>query len=113
MNEVLANLPKEIQGNQELEMKFASPTFYVNNMHFKVAIMDFVYDNIDSPVALYVIKYAMVPTFNTNVIQGFLDAMPQELQKQAMYRELVNDIRSANLKEGSAAPDLMTIFRKI
>lgn len=107
MNEVLANLPKEIQGNQELEMKFASPTFYVNNMHFKVAIMDFVYDNIESPVTLYVIKYAMVPTFNSNVIQGFLDAMPQELHKQAMYRELVNDIRSANLKEGSAAPDIV------
>ena len=107
MNEVLANLPKEIQGNQELEMKFASPTFYVNNMHFKVAIMDFVYDNIESPVTLYVIKYAMVPTFNSDVIQGFLDAMPQELHKQAMYRELVNDIRSANLKEGSAAPDIV------
>ena len=106
MNEVLANLPKEIQGNQEAELKYTSPTFYVNNMHFKVAIMDFVYDNIDSPVALYVIKYAMVPTFNTNVIQGFLNAVPQELQKQAMYRELVNDIRSANLKEGSAAPDI-------
>lgn len=107
MNEVLANLPKEIQGNQELEMKFASPTFYVNNMHFKVAIMDFVYDNIESPVTLYVIKYAMVPTFNSDVIQGFLDAMPQELHRQAMYRELVNDIRSANLKEGSAAPDIV------
>ena len=107
MKEVLANIPKEIQGNQELEMEFTSPTFYVNNMHFKVAIMDFVYDNIESPVTLYVIKYAMVPTFNSNVIQGFLDAMPQELHKQAMYRELVNDIRSANLKEGSAAPDIV------
>ena len=107
MNEVLANLPKEIQGNQEAELKYTSPTFYVNNMHFKVAIMDFIYENIDSPVALYVIKYAMVPTFNTNVIQGFLNAVPQELQKQAMYRELVNDIRSANLKEGSAAPDIV------
>lgn len=107
MRAAYANLPKEIQGNQEKELEYTSPTFYVNNMHFKVAIMDFIYENIDSPVALYVIKYAMVPTFNSNVIQGFLDAMPQELHKQAMYRELVNDIRSANLKEGSAAPDIV------
>lgn len=107
MKEVLANIPKEIQGNQEAELKYTSPTFYVNNMHFKVAIMDYIYENIDSPVSLYVIKYAMVPTFSTNVIQEFLNAVPQELHKQAMYRELVNDIRSANLKEGSAAPDIV------
>ena len=106
MRAAYANLPKEIQGNQEKELEYTSPTFYVNNMHFKVAIMDFIYENIDSPVALYVIKYAMVPTFNANVIQEFLNAVPQELHKQTMYRELVNDIRSANLKEGSAAPDI-------
>ncbi|MBR5829534.1 MAG: TlpA family protein disulfide reductase, partial [Bacteroidaceae bacterium] len=52
------------------------------------------------------IKYAMVPTFTTDVIKGFLDALPQELHSQAMYKELVNEIRSANLKEGSEAPDV-------
>lgn len=107
MREAYANLPEEIKGNPEEELRFTSPTFYVNNMHFKVAIMDFIYEHIDSPVALYVIKYAMVPTFNTETINGFLHAFPEELHKQAMYRELVNDIRSANLKEGSAAPDIV------
>ncbi|MBR6806594.1 MAG: AhpC/TSA family protein [Bacteroidaceae bacterium] len=106
MRETYANLPEEIKGNQEAELRFTSPTFYVNNMHFKVAIMDFIYQNIDSPVILYVIKYAMVPTFNSDVIQGFLTAVPDELHKHAMYKELVNDIRSANLKVGSAAPDI-------
>lgn len=106
MKEAQANIPKEAQGNNEEELKFTSPTFYVNNMHFKVAIMDFIYEHIDSPVVLYIIKYAMVPTFSTNVIQGFLAAVPQQLHKQAMYRELVNEIRSANLKEGSVAPDI-------
>lgn len=100
------NVPAEIKDNQEAALEFSSPTFYVNNLHFKVAIMDFIYENIDSPVALYVIKYAMVPTFSTDVIQGFLNAVPQELRKHAMYRELVNDVRSANLKEGSVAPDI-------
>lgn len=106
MRAAYANLPEDVKGNPEAELRYTSPTFYVNNMHFKVAIMDFIYQHIDSPVALYIIKYAMVPTFNTNVIQGFLNAVPEELHKQTMYRELVNDIRSANLKVGSAAPDI-------
>lgn len=100
------SMPAEMKGNPEAEMRYTSPTFYVNNMHFKVAIMDFIYDNIDSPVVLYVIKYAMVPTFATDVIQGFLNAVPEGLRSHAMYKELVNDVRSANLKVGAEAPDI-------
>lgn len=106
MKKAYESVPAEIKGDLEAETKYTSPTFYVNNLHFKVAIMDFIYRNIDSPVALYVIKYAMVPTFNTDVIKGFLNAVPQEQRKQAMYRELVNDVLAANLKEGSEAPDI-------
>lgn len=100
------SMPADIKGNIEAELRYTSPTFYVNNMHFKVAIMNFVYDNIDSPVVLYVIKYAMMPTFVTDVIQGFLNALPESLHSHAMYKELVNDVRSANLKVGAAAPDI-------
>ena len=100
------SIPAEIKGNQEAELKYTSPTFYVNNLHFKVAIMDFVYKHIDSPVVLYVLKYAMIPTFTTDVIEGFLGAVPQDLHKYAMYRELVNEVRSAKLKVGSEAPDI-------
>lgn len=106
MRKAYESIPQEIKGNAEEEVKYTSPTFYVNNMHFKVAIMDFIYENIDSPVALYVIKYAMVPTFTTETIKGFLNAVPKELHKQAMYRELVNDMLAANLKEGSEAPNI-------
>lgn len=106
MKKAYESIPEEAQGDPKAEAEYTSPTFYVNNMHFKVAIMDFIYQNIESPVALYVIKYAMVPTFTTDVIQGFLNAVPQELHKQSMYKELVNEIRSANLKVGSAAPDI-------
>lgn len=106
MRAAYGSVPAEIKGNPEAEMRYTSPTFYVNNMHFKVAIMDFIYDNIDSPVVLYVIKYAMVPTFATDVIQGFLNAVPEGLRSHAMYKELVNDVRSANLKVGAEAPDI-------
>lgn len=100
------NVPAEIKGNQNAELDYTSPTFYVNNLHFKVAILDFVYNHIESPVVLYVIKYALVPTFTTDVIQGILNALPQQLHAHTMYRELVNEIRSANLKAGAEAPDI-------
>lgn len=105
MKTAQANVPEEFK-DSEAELKFTSPTFYVNNMHFKVAIMDFIYENIGSPVVLYVIKYAMVPTFTTETIKGFLNALPKELHKQAMYKELVNEMLAANLKEGSEAPNI-------
>ena len=106
MKEAQANIPAEIKGNLEAEAKYTSPVFYVNNMHFKVAIMDFIYKNIDSPVALYIIKYSMMPAFSTDVIQDFIDAVPTELHSLSMYKELVNDVLSANLKVGSQAPDI-------
>ena len=106
MKEAQANMPAEVKGDHGAEAKYTSSVFYVNNMHFKVEIMDFIYRNIDSPVVLYIIKYSMMPTFSTDVIQTFLDAIPQELHSQPMYKELVNDVRSANLKVGVVAPDI-------
>ena len=106
MKEVQENMPANVKGNLEAEAKYTSPVFYVNNIHFKVAIMDFIYKNIDSPVALYIIKYSMMPTFTTDVIQNFIDAVPEELHSLAMYKELVNDVLSANLKVGAKAPDI-------
>ena len=107
MKEAQENIPAELKGNMEAESKYTSPVFYVNNMHFKVAIMDFIYENISSPVALYIIKYSMMPAFTTDIIQNFIDAVPQELHSLAMYKEIVNDIRSANLKVGAEAPDII------
>ncbi len=106
MKAVKAAMPNEVKNDPKAELEYTSPTFYVNNLHFKVAIMDFIYQHLDSPVVLYVIKYAMVPTFTTDVIQTFLDALSEELHRQPLYKELVNDVRAANLKVGAEAPDI-------
>lgn len=106
MKAVQANLPEEIKGDPRAEMEYTSPTFYVNNIHFKVAFMDFIYSHLDSPVTLYIIKFSMVPTFTTDVIQTFLDAVPQQLRTLPIYKELVNEVRAANLKVDSEAPDI-------
>lgn len=106
MKAAQANLPEEVKGDPRAEMEYTSPIFYVNNVHFKVAFMDFVYSHLDSPVVLYIIKFAMVPTFTTDVIQTFLDAVPQQLRTLPIYKELVNEVRAANLKVGSEAPDI-------
>jgi thiol-disulfide isomerase/thioredoxin len=78
----------------------------VNNLHFKVAIMDFVYKNLDSPVILYIIKYSMSPAFDTEMVQNFLNALPKSQHSHSMYKELVNEILAANLKVGAEAPDI-------
>ena len=106
MKAAQANIPEEVKGDPMAEMEYTSPTFYVNNIHFKVAFMDFIYHHMDSPVTLYIIKFSMVPTFTSDVIQTFLDAVPQDLRKLPIYKELVNEVRSANLKVGSEAPDI-------
>lgn len=106
MKAVQANLHEEIKSDPRAEMEYISPTFYVNNIHFKVAFMDFIYSHLDSPVTLYIIKFSMVPTFTTDVIQTFLDAVPQHLRTLPIYKELVNEVRAANLKVGSEAPDI-------
>lgn len=106
MKAAQANIPSTIKGDPVAEMEYTSPTFYVNNLHFKVAFMDFIYQHLHSPVTLYIIKFSMVPTFTTDVIQTFLDAVPHDLHKLPIYKELVNDVRAANLKVGAEAPDL-------
>ena len=106
MKAAQANIPSTIKGGPVAEMEYTSPTFYVNNLHFKVAFMDFIYQHLHSPVTLYIIKFSMVPTFTTDVIQTFLDAVPHDLHKLPIYKELVNDVRAANLKVGAEAPDL-------
>lgn len=106
MKAAQAVIPDEVKGDPVKEMEYTSPTFYVNNIHFKVAFMDFIYQHLDSPVALYIIKFSMMPTFTTDVIQTFLDAVPYELRKYPIYKELINEVRAANLKVGSEAPDI-------
>ncbi len=106
MKKVKAQIPVELRDDQKVELEYTTPTFYVNNLHFKVAIMDFVYENLDSPVILYIIKYSMSPAFETEMVQKFLNAVPKSLHSHSMYKELINEIRAANLKEGAEAPDI-------
>lgn len=99
-------IPEELRNDPAVELQYTSPTFYVNNLHFKVAIMDFVYKNLDSPVILYIIKYSMAPAFDTEMIQTMLNAVPKSLHSHSMYKELQNEILAANLKVGAEAPDI-------
>lgn len=99
-------IPEELRNDPVVELQYTSPTFYVNNLHFKVAIMDFVYKNLDSPVILYIIKYSMAPAFDTEMVQTLLNAVPKSLHSHSMYKELQNEILAANLKVGAEAPDI-------
>lgn len=88
-------------------MEMRKSVFHSNNLYTKAAIVDFVYENIQSPVALFVIKYSLVPMFTPKVIERqFLRAVPKELHSHSMYKALINQVRASELKVGNHAPDI-------
>ena len=100
-------LPKEVQEDNEVSGKIRNSVFHSNNLYTKVALVDFVSKNLDSPVVLYVIKYALVPMYTPRAIEEqFLSAVPQSLRSHHMYKELSNAVKAAELKEGKLAPDI-------
>lgn len=107
MNELIASMPDISSGNDEAFAPFRSSVFHANNVFYKTAIMKFVNQHIDSPVVLYIIKFAMVPMFTPKVIERqFLRALPKELHTHPMYKELQNQIRAKQLAIGTLAPDI-------
>ncbi len=96
-----------VEESSEQAIQISSSVFYSNNLYTKADIMDFVYENIQSPVALFIIKYSLVPMLTPKVIERqFLRAVPKELQSHFMYKELLNQIRASELKVGNVAPDI-------
>lgn len=107
MNEMFDRIPADTPEGAAKRLVEQSSLFYSNNLYVKLAIMDFIYENIESPVVLYVIKYSLFPALTPTVIeQQFLRAIPSKLHSHHIYKELVNQVRAANLKVGSIAPDI-------
>ncbi len=81
--------------------------FYSNNMFRKIEVMKYFRQHLDSPVALYLIKYELSFMFSPNVVERqMLRALPASLHKHPVYADLVNQLRAANMKVGSLAPDI-------
>lgn len=107
MSKAMNALPKEVQDDFEASEKIRNSVFYSNNLYTKVSLVDFVSKNIDSPVALYIIKYSLFPMYTPRAIEEqFLSAVPQSLRAHHMYKELSNAVKAAELKEGKLAPDI-------
>lgn len=107
MKDFINKLPEDVANDPKKHMEQQSSVFYSNNLYTKIAIIDFVYKNIDSPVALYIIKYSLFPMFTPKVIERqFLRSVPDHLHSHHMYKELMNQIRAAELKVGNIAPDI-------
>lgn len=93
--------------DRKTEEDVRNSVFYSNNLYTKAAIMDFVHKNIESPVVLFVIKYSLIPMLTPKVIERqFLRAIPESMRNHFMYKDLVNQIRAAELKVGNLAPDI-------
>ena len=104
---LLNSLPKEITEDDVKFLPYHSANFYSNNLYAKLDIMNFVNKHMDAPLALYIVKFNMMPMFNAKVIERqYLRAMSEELHSHPMYKEIVNELRASNMKVGSMAPDI-------
>lgn len=98
-------------GSMKVEQKEFYPyqrsNYYINSLLHKTNLMKFLKEHLDSPVALFVIRYDMFYMFTPKVIERqYLRALPKSLYTHPMYAELVNQIKAANLAVGKPAPDI-------
>jgi Peroxiredoxin len=69
--------------------------------------MAFLKDNFDKEAALFLIKFNIVPMFDSKIIEReFLRSVPSNMKTHPVYKEMVNQIKANNLKEGNPAPDI-------
>ena len=107
LNNLMKSLPKEIAGNDEKFAPFHRSNFYSNNLYAKLDIINFLNKHMDAPLALYIVKFNMMPMFSNKVIERhYLRAMAPELHSHPLYKEIVNELRAADMKVGSMSPDI-------
>lgn len=107
MDKTLADLPDEVRNNDKAFYPYQRATYYVNSLSYRTAAMRFVCQHLDSPVALYIIKYDLFRFFTPKVLEEqYLNAVPPTLRQHPMYRELTNLLRAASLEVGKPAPDI-------
>ncbi|MBS9768817.1 MAG: AhpC/TSA family protein [Flavobacteriaceae bacterium] len=107
MNKVMTIAPEEFKNEGTGSRPFARSAFYVNSLCAKLDIINFVKKHMDSPLALYIVKYDLMPMFSAKVIERqYLRAMSEELHSHPLYKDIENELRAANMKVGALAPDI-------
>ena len=80
LNALIASLPKEITEDDAKFAPYHRSNFYSNNLNAKLDIIHFLNQHMDAPLALYIIKFNMMPMFTTKVMdRQFLRALAPEL----------------------------------
>lgn len=104
---VHSGIPKELENDKDAQQAYLRSNYFSNSVNNKMEIIKFVRENIDSPVALHIIKKDLFHIFSPKVMERqFLRAVPSNLRSNPIYAELVNKIRAAEMKVGSLAPDI-------
>ncbi len=107
MDKVISSLPPEKRNDEKAFFPYQRATYYANSLSHRTAAMRFVASHLDSPFALYIIKYDLFRFFTPQVLEEtYLNAVPADVRKHPMYRELTNLVRAANLEVGKPAPDI-------
>ncbi len=100
------SLPDSIRNNEKAFIPYHSAAFHANSVYYKTDVLKYFAKHLDSPTALFIIKYDLWYLFTPQEVERqLMHALSPALHKHPLYAELQNKIRSANLKEGNPAPD--------
>lgn len=99
------SLPDSIKNDMNKFFPYQNSNFHTNTVFYKVDVLRWLREHLDSEIALYVIRYDLFHTFTPKVVERqFLRAIPARLHSHPLYAEIENQIRAATLKEGASAP---------
>ncbi|MDO4771291.1 TlpA disulfide reductase family protein [Porphyromonas sp.] len=100
-------LPDSVKESETLYLPYRKANYHATSLLYKTKVMKYVKEHLDAPATLFLIRYELFHLFTPKVMERhYLRAIPAHLHKQPMYKELVNQIKAANLAVGNFVPDI-------
>ena len=104
---VSKSIPSNFNEKTPLFKEYQRMMFYGNSLLFKLETMKFFQSHLDAPLSLYLLRYDLFNVFTPRVIERqFLRALSPKLSTHPLYKEIVNQLRAANMQVGTEAPDI-------
>lgn len=107
MNRTMNALPDSIRNDQKANFPYRNWVFQANGFYYKLDVLRYFQQHLDSEAALFIIKYNLAFMFTPKVVERqLLRAIPLKYHNHPLYQDIVNEIKSNNLKVGAPAPDI-------
>lgn len=93
--------------DKETRLGHDNAIFFQNSLLMKTEAMKYVRKHLDKPAALFLMRYELYHLFSPRVVERqLLRSLSPSLHSHPLYKEMLNLVRAADLKEGNLAPDI-------